>query len=271
MTLFEDSMFLFSIYFYLPFIQEQISFQKRLAIDYVEGLVWVMKYYYQGCVSWTWYFPHHYAPFSSDLVNLQHLKFNFRRGKPFAPFEQLMGVLPASSAHALPDCCRQLMSDPDSPIIDFYPEDFEIDLDGCRFLWQGVVKLPFIDETRLLEAVKTIEPQFTAEERLRNSLGKDLLFIRKSNPIYLILKQQSNIFKPENPVVTLGSLPLPKGFNLFGTIQDSPFGASKSEVLECDIPALPPISKNLSFCFYYDFPEVEVRFSLLSPSKSIHK
>jgi 5'-3' exonuclease len=51
-----------------------------------------------------------------------------------------------------------------STIIDFYPEDFKIDLNGKKFAWQGVALLPFVDEKRLFKAIKPFYNQLTDEE-----------------------------------------------------------------------------------------------------------
>jgi 5'-3' exoribonuclease 1 len=59
--------------------------------QYIEALQWILKYYYQGCQSWSWFYPHHYAPYLSDLINFKHLQFSFQKGIPFKPFEQLLG------------------------------------------------------------------------------------------------------------------------------------------------------------------------------------
>uniref|UniRef100_A0A674C0H2 5'-3' exoribonuclease n=1 Tax=Salmo trutta TaxID=8032 RepID=A0A674C0H2_SALTR len=141
------------------------DFRKKVVKSYVEGLCWVLRYYYQGCASWKWYFPFHYAPFASDFKDIKGMFTDFELGtKPFKPLEQLMGVFPAASGNFLPPTWRSLMSNPESSIIDFYPDDFAIDLNGKKYAWQGVALLPFVDERRLRAALAEVYPNLSPEE-----------------------------------------------------------------------------------------------------------
>ncbi|KLU83375.1 5'-3' exoribonuclease 2 [Magnaporthiopsis poae ATCC 64411] len=156
---------------------KDIGFRHKVAHAYVEGLAWVLLYYFQGCPSWEWYYPYHYAPFAADFEGLADLKISFEKGRTSRPYEQLMSVLPAASRDNLPAVFHDLMMNEDSEIIDFYPEDFEVDLNGKKFAWQGVVLLPFIEMDRLLAAVQAKYPLLTPEEAARNGVGKDVLLL----------------------------------------------------------------------------------------------
>ncbi|XP_063387514.1 5'-3' exoribonuclease 2 homolog [Cydia fagiglandana] len=165
--------------------RDNLEFRYRVALQYVRGLCWVLRYYYQGCASWKWYFPYHYAPFASDFVNVSGLSTKFEKGTlPFRPLEQLMGVFPAASSQHVPKPWATLMSDPFSPIIDFYPTDFKIDLNGKKFAWQGVALLPFVDETRLFKALEPYYKELTQTEIKRNIRGHDRFYVSTGNKSY---------------------------------------------------------------------------------------
>lgn len=161
---------------------KDIGFRHKVARAYVEGLAWVLMYYFQGCPSWEWYYPYHYAPFAADFVDLGKMKISFEHGRISRPFEQLMSVLPAASRASIPEVFHDLMTNKDSEILDFYPEDFDIDLNGKKMAWQGVALLPFIDMPRLLAAMETKSHLLSAEDRIRNGLGKDVLLLSDSHP-----------------------------------------------------------------------------------------
>nr|CAD7419079.1 unnamed protein product [Timema poppensis] len=99
-----------------------------------------------------------------------------------------MGVFPAASSSHVPSPWAVLMSDPDSPIIDFYPEDFKIDLNGKKFAWQGVALLPFVDEKRLFKALEPYYESLTAAEKRRNVRGDDRLYVCLENSGYSFVK-----------------------------------------------------------------------------------
>ena len=161
-----------------------------ICTEYIKGLCWVYKYYYQGCPSWSWFYPYHYAPLACDLIDIQGLNIKFDLGKPFSPFGQLMGVLPYPSIKiALPHIYATLLDNPKCSISDFYPSDFRLDLNGKRFLWQSVVLLPFIDEQRLLKAIKPLKDKLNEEEKRRNGIGYDCLYCHNQNKLKICYEE----------------------------------------------------------------------------------
>jgi 5'-3' exoribonuclease 2 len=170
--------------------ENDTNFRYNVARHYAIGLSWVLRYYYQGVPAWNWYFPYHYAPFASDFKNIGDVEVKFDSSvEPFRPFEQLMAVFPAASRQHIPGAFQSLMYNPESEIIDFYPEDFCIDLNGKKQSWQGVALLPFVDEVRLKKALTPHYHKLNEEEVKRNIRGSDCLFVSQTSVLYNFLRE----------------------------------------------------------------------------------
>eukprot|EP00036_Acanthoecidae_sp_10tr_P016736 CAMPEP_0206304000 /NCGR_PEP_ID=MMETSP0106_2-20121207/9523_1 /ASSEMBLY_ACC=CAM_ASM_000206 /TAXON_ID=81532 /ORGANISM="Acanthoeca-like sp., Strain 10tr" /LENGTH=1375 /DNA_ID=CAMNT_0053734805 /DNA_START=73 /DNA_END=4197 /DNA_ORIENTATION=- len=163
-----------------------------LARQYVEGLQWVLLYYFKGVPSWGWFFNAHYTPFVSDIHGIADLKLNFELGEPFLPFQQLMSVLPPASKKHVPEAMQPLMIDPKSPILDFYPLDFATDLNGKKQDWEALVLICFIDEKRLLDAMSEREHLLTKEEMGRN-IRSTPIEMRYNNKHPVLYKSPSKV------------------------------------------------------------------------------
>ncbi|GFS82869.1 5'-3' exoribonuclease 2 [Nephila pilipes] len=237
--------------------RDDVEFRHKVAAAYVEGLCWVLRYYYQGCASWNWYFPYHYAPFASDFVNIGDIKINFDIGKPFNPLEQLMAVFPAASKQHVPTPWGELMEDPDSPIIDFYPTDFKIDLNGKKYAWQGVALLPFVDEKRLLKALKSVYSKLSPEEIKRNVRGKDKLYVRSGHNGYeflIALYENGSNWKSEidiNPKLFSG---------MSGTVILTEDVIHPKETIKSPLHALPDLPGNAAVCISFIDPHYPENF-----------
>lgn len=128
----------------------------------------------------------------------------------------------------IPEIFHSLMMDKRSPLrgaankedaepVDFYPEDFLIDMNGKKMAWQGVALLSFIDQDMLLSAMakpfdflppderpqiqdhsdlpppNEAEPPYTIylneEERKRNTWGNNVVFASDEHPLYPFYEQ----------------------------------------------------------------------------------
>ncbi|CAM9801963.1 unnamed protein product [Lampetra planeri] len=158
------------------------DFLAKQALCYVEAIQWILHYYYNGVASWGWFYPYHYAPFVSDVRGISKLELKLNLGQPFLPYQQLLAVLPSLSKQLLPQAYQSLVSDETSPLHDFYPKDFNTDLNGKQHEWEAVVLVPFICEKRLLEAMKSCEHLLTEEERQRNVHSACLEYLSSRTP-----------------------------------------------------------------------------------------
>lgn len=90
----------------------------------------------------------------------------------------------------IPEAYRPLMTS-NERCKEFYPTDFEIDMEGTKVSWGGVTLLPFINEKVLLPEMKTIEEQdlLSEAERKRNKFGETYLLRNKK-----YAQERSNVF-----------------------------------------------------------------------------
>lgn len=167
---------------------------KEQAYCYVKAIQWNLHYYYNSVISWSWFYPHHYAPYISDIKEFCDLELKFEKGKPFLPFQQLLSVLPAASKNLLPVSYQKLMTDPDSPLKSFYPENFKTDLNGKAQDWEAVVLIPFINEKLLLENTEEADKLLNEEEKSRNKHGPHLLYVYSQNSLGTCKSPHPDIF-----------------------------------------------------------------------------
>ncbi|KAK3343968.1 exoribonuclease [Lasiosphaeria hispida] len=230
------------------------AFRHKVARAYVEGLAWVLEYYSQGCPSWEWFYPYHYAPFAADFVDIGKMSISFEKGRIARPYEQLMSVLPAASRHSIPEVYHDLMTNEKSEIIDFYPEEFDIDLNGKKMAWQGVALLPFINMPRLLAAMETKNELLTPEDKVRNGLGKDVLIISDSHAnlydeitTHFYSKKQGAPFFTLDPKTSdglAGKVEKIEGYHPHGSLV---YPLSRS--------AMPDVEYDRSLSVHYEYPK----------------
>lgn len=161
-------------YFGASEFQNELIFS--MVKEYMCGLIWVAKYYFEECPSWYWQYPYSHAPFVSNISQLFNKfklnSFKFDKSKPISPCVQLLAVLPPACSNILPQSYRYLVSSKNSPIIDMYPQRVELDLLYKDSYFKCIPHIPNVEIERLLKCVNSVE--LTTDEHRRNAILKDI-------------------------------------------------------------------------------------------------
>ena len=132
--------------------------------DYLDGMLWSMKYYTHGCIDWGWKYTSNYVPCIDDLYTLLKLgllepnrlistSYKPILDGPVSTNVQLLYILPPQSKALLPVKLRCLMSS-NSIIKSYYPETFCIDTTNKKLLWECEPILEPIDTKVLMQVVQ---------------------------------------------------------------------------------------------------------------------
>ncbi|KNC49529.1 5'-3' exoribonuclease [Thecamonas trahens ATCC 50062] len=144
--------------------------------QYIQGLAWNLSYYYQGVLSWSWFYGYYCAPLLADLGSIRDAVVAYdTTATPFSPFEQLMAVLPHYSASLLPPPLAELMTAPDSPLAPYFPADYGFIPDESGRSWKDIALIPFVDQTALSTEVAARLAQCSPSELARNTPGTAFL------------------------------------------------------------------------------------------------
>ncbi len=156
--------------------EEYNKVKMQIVKNYLESLMFTLKYYFQGCPSWSWHYKYRTSPLLSDVyyalennvVSMNDIEFVL--GTPYTPFQQLMLILPPQLNNLVPSVLRPIMTDDNLACTQFYPTDFILDVSvGIKQEYSEAL-LPEIDEELLINTVKQYETKLSKNEIERNTI-----------------------------------------------------------------------------------------------------
>jgi len=131
------------------------EYKKKICINYLEGLEWVISYYTSDCIDWRWHYKYHYPPLLNDLLlfiphfNTKMIEKN--NHKAVSPYVQLSYVLPKNSLYLLPySIYFKLIKEK------FYNDNCDFVWAFCKYFWESHVKLPMIDLEKLEKIIEKV-------------------------------------------------------------------------------------------------------------------
>ena len=115
---------------------------RDVAINYIQGLEWTMKYYTTGCPDWRWNYKYNYPPLLKDLIKYIPV-FNkefvpMKPANPVSEIVQLCYVLPRSSLKLIPSKLYfELLKRHD----EWYKGNCDYIWAYCKYFWDSHVEM----------------------------------------------------------------------------------------------------------------------------------
>ena len=164
---------------YFKTSEHQKEMINNMCHNYLEGLVWVARYYFESCESWRWQYKYTHAPFLSDIMEYIKTRdimddFNVKIEGPVDMYTQLVSVIPAVYSYILPQNMRYLSSSTESPIIDMFPLKYNIDMINKTQLYKCIPMIPYLDVVRVDRCVRDVKLTKSEKQRSAASMPIDL-------------------------------------------------------------------------------------------------
>lgn len=158
------------------YLDEMQDIIKDAASSYLNTIEWVYEYYKTGVnnISLTWYYTYDFAPLLIDIASGNftdsHLAFSDPIHKFFHPLQQLAMILAPHQAGLIPFSLGNLLTNPNSPLIDLYPIEALTSTEGFNTDWQKDIYLPELDPNRVcaeiqpskIKGIEKLFPYYTA-------------------------------------------------------------------------------------------------------------
>jgi len=148
--LFEDYKFKYYEYFCFNSSNQKLLID-NLCENYLEGILWTTKYYFNSLPSWSWYYKYNVSPFICDLskyiqskkININHLNLYHPNDKPLKQNVQLLCVIPKQYLiNIKPDLIKYIN---DKRLNYLFPDNFDLETENEKLFWKCKPKLPDIN------------------------------------------------------------------------------------------------------------------------------
>lgn len=161
-----------------------------MCAEYIKGCEWVLKYYTSTITNWTWVYNYNYSPFASDIAKIIMSPSQFEQTTPLSQFEQLLCVIPPSQSYLLPPPLDKVLTS--APFEPYCPVQFNINYDGKKYEYEGIVELPTIPLDFVKTKFSNEKDRIHVSDSKRNKTMQSNLYL-KSDFTYTLCSQYGNI------------------------------------------------------------------------------